>query len=398
MQMSCIIICIQINRCPMNKVNKVFLFLTIILISACDKNSQTVISKSELGAKLFNDISLSKDGNQSCASCHDSEHAFIDSRINITSADGNTAGAVSVGQDEVSLGDINTPQVSYTAFVPDFHYDEGEELFKGGLFFDGRVKNLTEQAMQPFLNPVEMQNTKENVVEAVLNQYSEEMMSLYGHDIFDEIDKAFFAIADAIAAFEKTEDISPFNSKFDKYLRGEVNLTDAELRGLSLFQDESRANCAACHPVATEISTKEESIFTDFSYDNLGVPVNTIARESNNKDINFIDNGLFGNPQVSDSDLKGAFRVSSLRNIAVTAPYMHNGVFKNLNTVVHFYNSRDVLGAINPETGNLWEAAEVDDTKNIEELGDLGLTDEEINDIIVFLNTLTDEDFEHLIN
>jgi len=385
----------------MYKINKIFLLLTLTFISACEQSSEngkTVISKAELGAKLFSDMSLSKDGNQSCESCHDSEHAFIDSRINITSADGNTAGAVSVGQDGVSLGDINTPQVAYTAFVPDFHYDEVEGLFKGGLFFDGRSKNLIEQAKQPFLNPVEMQNTKENVVEAVINQYSVEMMDLYGNDIFEDIDEAFSAVADAIAAFEKTEEVSPFNSKFDKYLRGEVDLTDAELRGLNLFKDEERANCAACHPVATETSTKAESVFTDFSYDNLGVPINTRVRESNSKDINFIDNGLLGNPIVNDSELKGAFRVSSLRNIEVTAPYMHNGVFANLNTVVHFYNSRDVLGAINPETGDLWETAEVDDTKNTEELGDLGLTEDEVNDIVEFLKTLTDEKFEHLVN
>jgi cytochrome c peroxidase len=385
----------------MFKTKKVFLLLTAVFISACNQDKPSipeVKTKAKLGAKLFIDTSLSRDGNQSCASCHDSERAFIDSRINLTSPDANTAGAVSVGQDSISLGDINAPQVSYTAFVPNFHYDENEELFKGGLFFDGRAKDLTEQAKQPFLNPVEMQNTKENVVEAVINQYSSEMMSLYGNDIFTETEKAFSAIADAIAAFEKTEEVSPFNSKFDKYLRGEESLTAAELRGLILFQDENRANCAACHPVATMTSSKSERLWTDFSYDNLGVPKNTRVRENNGKGDDFIDNGLFGNPQVNDTELKGAFRVSSLRNIAVTAPYMHNGVFKDLSTVVHFYNSRDVQGAINPETGDLWEAAEVDETKNTEELGNLGLSDEEINDIVIFLQTLTDEKFVHLLD
>lgn len=100
---------------------------------------------------------------------------------------------------------------------------------------------------------------------------------------------------------------------------------------------------------------------------------------------------------MNDPGLKGAFRVSSLRNIAVTAPYMHNGVFKNLETVVHFYNTRDVQGALNPETQAPWEPAEVDSTKNVEELGNLGLSSDEENSIVAFLKTLTDERYEHLI-
>ena len=89
--------------------------------------------------------------------------------------------------------------------------------------------------------------------------------------------------------------------------------------------------------------------------------------------------------------------MSSLRNIAVTAPYMHNGIFTDLRTVISFYNDRDVEGAINPETGNEWRKPEVDATKNTEELGDLGLKEDEIDDILAFLKTLTDQRYEHLM-
>lgn len=377
---------------------KLIILSVTLFISACNlQEDRTDILKENLGKKLFNDMSLSRDGTQSCASCHDSQHAFIDPRANITSVDRITPGAVSAGQDKISLGDINTPSAAYKAFVPDFHFDNQEGLFKGGLFLNGRATNLAEQAKQPFLNPVEMQNSKEGVVSAVMAQYAKSMQVLYGDDIFNDMDKAFDAVADAITAFEETEEFSPFNSRFDRYLRGEARLTEQELRGLDLFKAEDKGNCAACHPVPNLSSTKAESLFTDFTYDNLGVPKNIKVRLNNGKGLSFLDDGLFDNSQVNDPELRGAFRVSSLRNIAVTAPYMHNGVFKELATVVHFYNSRDVVGALNPETGSAWRPSEVDGTKNTDELGNLGLTNKEIDDIVVFLKTLTDECYEHML-
>ena len=373
---------------------KIVFLSSLILLSGCIHQSN--ISKENLGRKLFNDVSLSKNGTQSCATCHDSQRAFIDSRINITSKDGITPGAVSTGQNNISLGDINTPTIMYTAFNPEFHFDKAEQLFKGGVFFNGRATNLVEQAKQPLLNPVEMQNTKEAIVLSVMNKYGTTLQEIYGSHKFTETDNTFDAIADAIAAFERTEEFSPFNSKFDKSLRGELSLSADEQRGLDLFTKEDKGNCAACHPVPSINSSKSDSLFTDFTYDNLGAPKNTLVRSKNGKGNDFIDNGLFQNDEVNDEKLKGAFRVSSLRNIAVTAPYMHNGVFNKLSTVVHFYNSRDVAGAINPETGNTWKSAEVDATKNTEELGNLGLSEQEVSDIVSFLKTLTDERYEHL--
>ena len=382
---------------PSNTPVLILVSLAVIFLTACNHSNKPLDLKASFGKQLFNDKALSRDGTQSCASCHDSQHAFIDPRMNNTSVNAITPGAVSVGQDKLSLGDVNTPMAAYAAFVPDFYYDDEEKLFKGGMFLNGRSSNLIEQAKQPFFNPVEMQNTKKAVVATVQAKYSETMISIFGSDIFSSVDVAFDAVASSIAAFERTEEFASFDSKFDKVLRGDASFTKQEQLGHDLFVAEDKANCAACHPVPKIDSSKMNSVFTDFSYDNLGVPKNELVRSKNGKESSFVDNGLFENVEVSDKGLKGAFRVSSLRNIAVTAPYMHNGVFRDLSTVVHFYNSRDVSGAINPETLLPWAPSEVDSTKNTEELGDLGLSDDEVSAIVAFMKTLTDERYEHLI-
>lgn len=363
----------------------------IIIAYGLSLNSSANITetKAAFGKQLFNDSSLSMDGTQSCATCHDKAQAFIDTRVNVTSHD-NTAAAVALGQDGKSFGDINVPSIAYSFLVPEFYFNKEEGLFMGGLFLNGRAKNLVEQAKQPFLNPVEMQTSVAQVVEKVEKKYAQIMQKLYAKDIFSDPEKAFNAIAESIAEFEKTAQFSSFDAKFDDFLQGKVQLSELELLGKEVFEDEEKGNCAACHPVPTLKSTPQESLFTDFSYDNLGVPINTEVRRLNGKGLDFVDNGLFDNPLVNDANLKGAFRVTSLRNIAVTAPYMHNGVFKDLKTVVHFYNTRDVKDATNPETGLPWRLGEVDKTKNTEELGDLKLTEKEENALVAFLETLTD--------
>ena len=378
-----------------------------LLLSACSQSnneqnlpidhSQPSDSKSILGKQLFNDTSLSRDGTQACASCHDSKHAFIDARSNTTSLLPNSVPAVSIGQDDKSLGDINTPSVAYAAFVPEFHFDKEEELFIGGLFLNGRSPNIEDQAKHPFLNEIEMQTTKEALVAKVKAKYGHRLMALYGQTLFDDVDTALTAIADSIAQFEKTDEVSPFDSKFDLVLQGQAEFSELEQKGLELFKDEDKANCTACHPVPEANSSKAESLFTDFSYDNLGLPANSRIRALNGQGQSFVDNGLFNNSRVDNPELKGAFRVTSLRNVAVTGPYMHNGVFNDLETVVHFYNTRDVKDAINPETQKLWQTAEVDATKNTDELGDLELKDAEVKAIVAFLKTLTDQRYEHLL-
>jgi cytochrome c peroxidase len=190
-------------------------------------------------------------------------------------------------------------------------------------------------------------------------------------------------MARAIAAFERTYEFAPFNSKFDLYLAGEVELTAQEMHGLEIFEAEDKGNCAACHP-----STADHGIpplFTDFTYDNLGVPRNPanpflyLDRELNPDGLDWVDPGLAAT--VDDPGELGKFRVPTLRNVAVTGPYMHNGVFNTLWEVVAFYNTRDVAS---------WPAPEVFQNLNREELGDLGLTNSEMEDLVAFLGTLTD--------
>lgn len=377
-------------------VRLVVLWLVMLNLNAC--NYDDIELKQYLGEQIFNDASLSKDGTQSCASCHEASRAFIDPRINATSLNENIPGAVSLGQDDITLGDINSPSIAYVAMTPEFHFDEEAGVFRGGILLNGRTPNVLVQARLPFLSTLEMQATEAEVVAKVEDSYGELMKYLYGDDVFDSVETAFDAVADAIAEFEKSDQLATFDSKFDKALAGDVLLSDTEQQGLELFMDEEKGNCAACHPVPTADSLDVDSLFTDFGYTNLGVPKNSLVRSLNGKGLRFVDEGLFDNAEVTDVDLKGAFRVVSLRNVAVTPPYMHNGAFGDLETVVHFINSRDVPGALNPETGLPWQAAEVDATKNTDQIGDLGLQAEEVSAIVAFLKTLTDERYESFID
>ncbi len=361
--------------------------LLITAISGCNEtdNGEINSQKTALGQVLFNDTNLSLNRTMSCASCHDLGHAMVDSR------QGNAIGA-SRGDDGVALGDRNAPTAAYAAYTPSFHFNSREGLYIGGQFHDGRAKDLKAQAKGPFLNPLEMMMPDESaVIERVKEDSAlvEQFKSIYGGNIFDNDLTAYDALAESIALFEMSPVFAPFDSKYDRYLVGDADLTPLESQGLSLF--EGKALCSACHPATTENGS--QPLFTDYTYDNLGVPVNTALRNENG--VSAVDNGL--GAVVNDVSLNGAFKVATLRNIAVTGPYMHNGIFKDLKTVVHFYNTRDVDGAINPETNSTWEPAEVDATKNIAELGNLRLSDAEEEALVAFLKTLTDKQYEHLI-
>jgi len=363
-----------------------------LCLSGCsdltEETNKTGMAKMALGDQLYHDQNLSKNRTMACATCHEMGSAMIDPRET-----SRTLGA-SLGDDHVTIGDRNAPSAAYASFAPKFYFDEEEGIFVGGQFLDGRAKDLKEQAKGPFLNPVEMMMPDESSVVARVMEndaYVAEFKRIYGKDIFDDVQKAYDAIAEVIAKFERSDTFAPFDSKFYKVMRGEATFTEEEAKGFRLFK--GKAQCTLCHP-----ADGSKALFTDFTYDNLGVPVNHALRQANGKGDDFVDNGLYENPSVDDPTLKGAFKVSSLRNVAVTGPYMHNGVFKNLKTVVHFYNTRDLPGAINPETGQPWEKGEVDENKNTEELGNLRLSDEEEDAIVAFLRTLTDEKFEHLMH
>lgn len=347
----------------------------------------------ELGRLLFFDATLSEPAGQSCASCHAPARAFTDP---------DTARPTSKGVDPRRFGSRNAPSAMYMAFSPAFHFDPKEEHYVGGQFWDGRAATLEEQAKGPFLNPLEMANPdKRAVVEKVRRAaYAGLFDKVYGKDALKDVDPAFERIVAALAVYERGPEFRPFSSKYDAWLAGKAKLTKQELRGLKLYEDEKKGNCAACHP-SQRGPKGEPPLFTDFTYDNLGVPRNPAnpfygQDKAHNPDgARFVDRGLGGAVKKPAED--GKFKVPTLRNIARTAPYMHNGYFTTLRGAVAFYNDRDVRKRCPqdlPEDEALkrrcWPAPEVAANVNTEELGRLGLTEREIDDIVAFLRTLDD--------
>ncbi len=351
-------------------------------------------AKAQLGQALFFDPSLSSPPGQSCATCHDAKAALSDPDRRLPVSKGVLPGRA---------GNRNTPTALYAAFSPAFHFDQEEGLYVGGQFLDGRAATLEEQAKGPFLNPLEMANPdKISVVERVRRAaYGAQFDSVFGKGALDDTEQAYARIAEALAAFERTPQFSPFSSKYDAWLAGKAKLSKQELRGLRLFESEDKGNCAACHP-SQPGPRGEPPLFTDFTYDNLGVPRNpdnpfyTLPAQLNPAGAQWIDRGLGATVNKRSED--GKFKVPTLRNIELTAPYMHNGYFKTLRGSVVFYNDRDrkplcSKNLVREEEAlkqKCWPAPEVASNVNRDELGDLGLTAREIDDIVVFMKTLTD--------
>ncbi|PLW76205.1 cytochrome-c peroxidase [Cohaesibacter celericrescens] len=354
-----------------------------------------------LGAALFFDENLSKNRNQSCATCHAPESGFADPRDN--GKDGPVGRAASLGDDEVSIGDRNAPTASYAAITPDFHKNK-DGLWVGGQFLDGRESNLEGQAGGPPLNPLEMgMPDKMSVVTRLQenDEYVSGFKLLYGDGIFNDADKAYAAMTDAIAAFERTEFFSPFDSKYDRYLRGEAEFSRDEELGRTLFFSQQFTNCNLCHQLHKTPGAAREP-FSNYQYFNIGVPVNKALRAVNGSAADAVDHGLLANPQVKNKAWDGKFKTGTLRNVAVTGPYMHNGVFADLETVVRFYNrynSKSAAAQINPETGKPFGDPEVPATLDVKELTTgPALDDQRIKALVAFLKTLTDQRYEHLLD
>lgn len=363
-----------------NKVQYYFVTMLCLsfLLSAC-KKEQVVggISnrKAELGKKIFFDKTLSNPEGQACASCHAPEKAFSDPLGSL----------ISEGAVKGLFGKRNGPSIMYAMFTPPLNYNADDSTYVGGLFLDGRTNSLQEQALKPFLSNVEM-NMKDvhAIVAKVKNaDYYNELTTLYGNTVSDDVLISY--VADAIANFEQSQAFRPFSSKYDFYLKGQAQLTPQELNGLKLFQDTAKGKCANCH-ITDRDEVAGNALFTDFTYDNIGVPKNNnspflqLGPPFNDLGINFIDYGLA--VTVNSPAENGKFKVPTLRNVAVTAPYFHNGFYTTLEEAVHFYNSRDVDLTI--------PKPEVPMNVNKEELGNLKLTPQEEADIVVFLKTLTD--------
>jgi len=349
-----------------------------------------------LGQALFFDTNLSANRTQSCGSCHDPSRAFTDGR------DSGVAGAVSLGDDGKSFGDRNTPGTTYAFLIPDFHKNDNDE-YVGGYFLDGRAATMTDQAAEPFVNPHEMAlPNRAAVVDRVRENptYVNSFTKNFGETIFSDSGKAFHAITESIVAFERTTLFAPFDSKYDRYLRGEYELTVAEELGRVLFFSQL-INCSSCHLLDTREFSPGE-IFSNHRYHNIGVPTNKRAREMNGTDIGHRDLGLLLNPEVDDPAMAGKFRVPSLRNVAVTGPYMHNGVFQDLRTAILFYNRftlSNLQSQINPETGEPWREPEVAETVDLDLLREgQPMAGNHIDALVAFLTALTDRRYETLLD
>jgi cytochrome c peroxidase len=369
------------------------------------------LTKIELGEKLFFDKNLSLTRNTSCSTCHDPDHAFMDARFQATDANQSIFmhGALSVGDDGVSLGGRNTPTATYAMFSPEFD----ATTVTGGQFHDGRAATLKDQAMGPPLDGTEMMMPdKESVVERIKENadYVTAFKTLFNDTIFDDVDTAYAAMGEAIGKFEKTDLFAPFDSKYDVYIKCKEdggrtsaclqsgNWSVDEQLGMDLFFSEANTNCASCHQLKSSSEVSGET-FTNYKYENIGTPKNLTTIQAR-FDLGLGDSDAMDHGGLEQGSADGAIKVPTLRNIAVTGPYMHNGVFNDLTTVLEFYEHLRGAGnkAINPETNAPWGETDVEDTINHELLQQgVELTDRKIEALEAFLKTLTDARYEHLI-
>lgn len=357
-----------------------------------------------LGGLIYRDENLSANQNQSCMTCHHPSAGFADPENLKNPIDF----PVSDGSDPTLFGGRNAPTAAYSGFSPVFSGNPVEG-YVGGMFWDGRATGLTlgdplaEQAQGPFTNPVEMALLDDAaVVSAVASaKYVNLFLSVFPYTDFNDVQGTFDNIAHAIAAFERSSAVTRFNSKFDKFWaacrRAGIDvstidtttdpetlpqgiLTSLQLTGLALFNDIDKGNCAACHVTTDYVDSAGNvlpPLFTDFTFDNLGIPTNPRVFELAGGAPP--DLGLGG--RLNEPTEYGKFKVPTLRNVAHTAPYGHNGYFPTLKEVVNFYNTRDV---------NVWDAPEVPENVNVDELGNLGLTRREELAIVTFLRSLSD--------
>ena len=377
------------------------LFLLFIL-SACHKPAATPagshLSAADIGKLIFHDVSLSASGKQSCASCHSPQHAHAQPN----------ALAVQFGGPLLNLpGTRAVPSVRYLADTPPLGFDD-EGTPVGGFNHDGSVDTLAAQAERPLLAANEMANlTREAVVEKLRKaDYADKFRQVFGEASLDQVDTAFATLGLALEHYQRdSPEFQPFSSRYDAYLVGKTQLSTAEMRGLKLFNDEKKGNCAACHPSAKREDGRPP-LFTDFTYDALGVPRN--ASIPANADPSYADLGLCKSARAGRASQDGAcgkFKVPTLRNVATRQVFFHNGQIKNLRDAVAFYFSRDTQ----PEQ---WYPVKADKrvakfndlparyhlNVNVEEVpyggkrgGKPALSDEEIDDVVAFLRTLTDE-------
>jgi len=350
-----------------------------------------------VGEKIFKDTSLSASGKMACATCHDPA---------LGHASPFTTPVAFGGANLDQAGTRLPPALGYLRFNTAFHF-EADGTPTGGFTWDGRADTLADQARRPFLSANEMANPDATSVVAKLSKatYANEFMAVFGADVFANPALAFDRAALALERYQREDpDFAAFSSKFDAFTAGKAKLSDAELRGLALFNRGDKGNCAACHP-STKPANAPGALFTDFTFDSLGVPRNSSIAA--NADPSYFDLGLCG-PTRADlaarSDLCGKFKVPSLRNVGLRKRFFHNGQFDSLEQVVRFYVTRDTDAGTWFPTDPLGNPVPYDDLPsalrgnvNVTEVpytrkaGDAPfLNESEVQDLVAFLRTLTD--------
>ncbi len=388
--------------------------LCLILLCFCTNAQSRLIDEQQLGRRLYNDKNLSANRNQACATCHSFKTVDGKAPAFVDPDNVKKSTPVSLGSIEFATGSLNTPSVAYAMFSPPFHWNKKEGLYEGGQFWNGRASDLAEQAGKPFLNPVEMAMPNEWAVVSRLKEdaaYIQLFFKLYQLDLTAVphikdaqflqptpavVDDIYHKMTQAIAAFEKSSVFNKFNSKFDFVLAGQTQFTAQEEQGMKLFNGKAR--CSACHISQAELDENGEimpPLFTDFTYDNIGAPRNVKIPGNPSP-----DRGLGGRSDIRklspNGEELGKHKVMTLRNIAITPPYGHNGVFATLEQITHFYNTRDTLGSVpdnaSPDFGvSGWPKPEVGKNVNHDELGNLGLTPTQEKAVVAFMKTLTDD-------
>jgi len=392
------------------------------VVSAVERELRKLSPVEALGKRLFFDEKLSSPEGQSCAACHAPE-------VGMTGPDSalNAKGSVYEGALRGRFGNRKPPAASYAGDSPRLHRDE-EGVFVGGMFWDGRATGeklgdpLAEQAMGPFLNPLEQNLADAAAVVKVVRaaEYAALFEQVWGKGSLapeKPADEIFALVAKSIAAYERSAEVNPFSSKFDDFWRAakkagkdvaaidasngrtyqNLGLDDEELEGLRVFNTDGL--CSACH-VLTSVGGKPP-LFTDFTYDNLGIPRNPdnpfykMGAPWNPDGPKWVDEGLGGFLKTVPAwekyaaENRGKHKVPTLRNVDLrpekgfVKAFGHNGYFKSLEDIVHFYNARDV------DPGK-WPAPEVSENVNTDEMGQLGLTEKEEAALVRFLKTLSD--------
>lgn len=333
------------------------------------ENNKGLSDSAIVGKLIFFDKNLSQPIGVNCATCHSPMNAFSDPR-HTSFSEGSAH----------QHGKRNASAISYMGFAPNKRNEVIRGIWEtaGGFFWDGKAEILNQQALFPLTNPIEMNNPNFGVIADKIKSapYYPQLQKIFGKAALTDSQTIVFYAVMCLTAFQQSYQVNPFTSKFDFYLKGKVKLSAQEMRGMKLFNDSTKTKCSLCHlTTPTSYASSKNVLFTDFSYDNIGLPKHPELLNTP------IDSGLAKFELASEKEV-GRFKTPTLRNVAITAPYMHSGIFKTLEEVLEFYNERD----INPKFAH----PEVRNTMNTDFMGNLKLSKQEIADIISFLNTLTD--------